>query len=104
MATCQRTALSHLAGLPLPRARISQAFITYSLQGVLFPDYALTSWQTKISESWGWKQPPHIVLMPFSIPRAGIFVGKGVRGPCLQEHMDEYYSILRLSLFNPESK
>lgn len=88
MAICQRTTLSHLAGLALPRARISQAFITYSPQGVLFPDYALTSRQTKICESWGWKQPPHMVLMPFSIPSAGIFVEKGVRGPTLQECMD----------------
>lgn len=47
MAVCQRTTLSHLAGLALPRARISQAFITYPPQGVLFPDYALTSRQNK---------------------------------------------------------
>lgn len=104
MTICQRTTLSHLAGVALPRARISQAFITYSPQCVLFPDYTLTSRQTKVCEPWGWKEPPHIVLMPFSMPRAGILVGKGVRGPSLQEHMDEYYSVLILSLFNPELK
>lgn len=83
MTICKRTTLSHLAGLTLPRARISQAFITYSPEGVLFPDYALTSRQIKVCESWGWKQPLHMVLMPFSISRAGIFVGKGMRGPSL---------------------
>lgn len=45
-----------------------------------------------------------MVLVPFSTPEAGIFVGKGVRGPSLQVHMDEYYSILILSLFNSELK
>lgn len=105
MAICQRTTLSHLAALALPWAGISQALITYSSTVCAFSRLcrrALTMRQTKVCVSWQWKQPPHAVLVPVSIPRPGIFTGKGVRCPRLCVCVDENYSVLTFSLFNSE--
>ena len=41
MTICQRTTLSRLAGLALPRARISQALITYSFTVCAFSTLCL---------------------------------------------------------------
>lgn len=104
-AICQRTTLSHLAALALPWARISQALINYSSTACAFSKLcrrALTKRQTKVCVSWQWKQPPHAVLVPVSIPRPGIFTGKGVRCPRLCVCVDENYSVPTFSLFNSE--
>lgn len=58
MTICQRTTLSHLAGLALPRARISQALITYSSTVCAFSRLRLTSRQTKVYVSWRWQRHP----------------------------------------------
>lgn len=80
MTICQRTTLSHLAGLALPRARISQALITYSSTACAFSRLRLTNRQTKSLCVLAMAVGPHGVY-PFSIPRAGGSAGEGLRGP-----------------------